>query len=712
MSTRIGATHYPRYGERVAPATLRTVLLKPAPDRFQTEVGGECLRLCDLDEHVWDRLPSDVIAELADLVVDRVNAGCTRKTFQDTQFPNPPDDVCLDDLRLEHRTHLCLSREGFDKDFGSLGKLTIGELLGLRAFGPRCLVDLLSALETLLARRSVVVPELMSAAARLASLEQAAEVRSDDPRFGKLIRSVDVEASTALDLANRLQANAHVPPDSVFAAGQVDKLCNAIENASRLTIEEELIGVFATTGTTARNRDILLGYYGWLDGKRHTLSEIGGRFGITRERTRQICAKLTRKHGNLSTVFAPVIERALAFIKQRTPCLADRIEAELVEQGFTKVGLEVESILDSANLLKRKVGFAREWVGMARRRRIGLVVATGDVDLASTAIEVARREIYYHGIATLGRIHRRVAERVSGRVKEQVVRRAVESLPGFLWLDEKQGWFRVASISKHGLPKTVEKVLAVAGEVQVGGLREAISRNRRLWREPPPDHVLLAFCRQMPGVRVEGNRIIGNPPKDWKKTLTGVEAELVCTLMEHGPVMDRGQLEDLCVTGGMNRFSFHAFLAWSPVIAQLGHSVYGVLGTRATVKQLRSFSARRRAKRLTHRVLEDHGRTDDGRVWLRYRLSKAASTYAVITIPAALKDVVRGRFELQDSAGETIGALATKDGRAWGLGAFLRKQGAQIDYVVVITLDLERRTAICSLDEPSPGTDPDSSQDV
>ena len=110
MSTRIGATHYPRYGERVAPATLRTVLLEPAPDRFQTEGAGGCLRLCDLDEHVWDRLPNDAITELADLVVERVTAGCTRKTFQDTQFPHPPEGVCLCELQLEHRSHLFLSR--------------------------------------------------------------------------------------------------------------------------------------------------------------------------------------------------------------------------------------------------------------------------------------------------------------------------------------------------------------------------------------------------------------------------------------------------------------------------------------------------------------------------------------------------------------------------------------------------------------------------
>ena len=90
-------------------------------------------------------------------------------------------------------------------------------------------------------------------------------------------------------------------------------------------------------------------------------------------------------------------------------------------------------------------------------------------------------------------------------------------------------------------------------------------------------------------------------------------------------------------------------------------------------------------------------------VWLRYRLSKAASTYAVITIPAALKKVVRGRFQFVDADGREIGTLATKDGRAWGLGAFLRKQGAQIGDHIVLTLDLKKRTAVVTWDERGEG---------
>ena len=92
----------------------------------------------------------------------------------------------------------------------------------------------------------------------------------------------------------------------------------------------------------------------------------------------------------------------------------------------------------------------------------------------------------------------------------------------------------------------------------------------------------------------------------WKKTLTGVERGIVAVLKKHGPVMDRGAMEELCVRGGMNRFSFHAFVSWSPVIEQFGHSVYGLLGTKVSKETINDVVARRREQRRRLLLDRDH----------------------------------------------------------------------------------------------------------
>ena len=152
------------------------------------------LRLCDLDESIWDMVPPATIHELAVIILDRVAAGCARRVFDKRHFPRPPEGVTLGDLRLEHRTFLCLAREGFQEDLAAMGDWTIGDILAIRAFGPRCLVDLLSAMETLVARGGQLCAELTDEARRLADVAAAASVSPDDPRFSDLMRSVNVEA--------------------------------------------------------------------------------------------------------------------------------------------------------------------------------------------------------------------------------------------------------------------------------------------------------------------------------------------------------------------------------------------------------------------------------------------------------------------------------------------------------------------------------------
>jgi hypothetical protein len=709
---------------------LQQLLLEPIPPRLQVSGNDRERKLSDLDEIAWDHFSPQAIEELAERIVKRVGARPARKVFQHWPFPRPPAGIRLEDLPLETRTRRCLSRQGLDDQLEKLGDRTLGEILSIPAFGTRCLVDLLAALESSqqagLRMRSEGVTvesrseELTAAAARLAALAESGSACHDDQRFAGLMRAVDVEASTASELADRLLARRQDPPDPAYVAKQVRELCERIQAMAEQPLEQELIAVFAPA-PGERNTQILIGYYGWDDGCPHTLTEIGERFGITRERVRQVCAKFTKKPRGVSTIPAPTLDRALALMAARLPCSAARLEAELIDARLTSVGMSIEAVAAAARLLGRAVHF--KVVKIEGETGAGpdcsappsdnrLVIAPGQLDAVLAAVDLAKKEIYFHGLSTVEQIARRISAAGKGKGAKskrssapvasslhELTRQTLMLMDGFSWLDEATGWFRLLGTDKHGLPKAIDKVLAVAGTVTAAQLGTALGRNRRLWKEPPPENVLLAFCRQTPGVRVEGDRIISDPPRDWRKALRGVEAKLVGVLQAHGPVMERGALEDLCVGSGMNRFSFHAFISWSPVIAQYGHNLYGLLGADVSPQQLDALRAERRAQRPSRRVLDRHGWTDDGKVWLSYRLSKAASTYAVITVPAALKKVVHGRFELLAFDGHAIGTLATKDGRAWGLGAFLRKQSARIGDHIILTLDLEKRTAAVSWDE-------------
>jgi hypothetical protein len=280
MATRRVTNRYPRRGERIAPHTLREFLLEPVPKRLLGSTAGD-MKLCDLDESAWQRFSAAAIAELSRMIVERVAAHHARKVFQHRHFPRPSKGTRLEDLRLENRTRRCLVREGFDENPEALGEHTIGEIMSMRAFGPRCLVDLLSALESPRQRGAVggdgsardgaLCEELSAAARRLAERPEALLVRREDPRFARLIDAVDVEADTAAALAERLLRRAQDPPDPSYVAEQVRELTARIDGMHRLPMERELVEIFGAT-PYERNRQILVGYYGWEDGRQHTLT--------------------------------------------------------------------------------------------------------------------------------------------------------------------------------------------------------------------------------------------------------------------------------------------------------------------------------------------------------------------------------------------------------------------------------------------------------
>ncbi len=684
---------YPRPRDRLAPETLRDILRHPIPPDLVPEPAGHGLKLCDLDEEAWDRFRPDGISKLADLIVSRVNLSGNNRVVRQRRLPRPPKSMRLEDLRLENRTYNCLERAGFGKRPEDLAKRTVGDLLRIKAFGAKCLVDLLSSLETLVAREGKLDQKLTAEAEALASMPGASQIRFGDPRLGRLLRAMDTEANTVGELVDHVVTRRLDPADPLRLYHGMCNVRRRVKELTEGTLEEELIEIFSPA-SGGRDGQIVAQYYGWDGSGGCTLEGLGKRYGLSRERIRQVCFRAVKRVQG-ARVFAPVLDRVLAFIARRLPLRIDKLQAELDAAGFSVCRLRLETVHQAAALLARGTQFALVPVGDTR-----LAVHPDYLPLPQAIIEAAKRAVISYGAATIREVAAEVSSQPSGKVHYALVREAVQALSDFEWLDQRRGWFRLGTLPQYGLPNMIEKVLSVTGRIDVFALRSAIARYRRIGRKVPPAKVLLEFCRRMPGVRVEGRTVIADPPRDWREVLAGVEAGMVRVLKEHGPVMERGGFEEYCTGAGMNRFSFNAMIMCSPVITQYGRSVYGLLGAKVDRKTIRSLAARKPGT-APARVLQDFGRTENGRIYLAYKLSKAAISGGVITVPAAMKDQVQGKFAIHKAGGQRAGTLVSKDGCAWGLGPVLRGEGAAPGDRLMILFDTSQRVAQIHIGDPS-----------
>ncbi len=145
-------SRYPRPGQRLAPASLGDLLHAPVPRRLIGWADKDRIRFADLDETAWTRFGA-ACRPLAKALVQEVQGRISPPpaAVRDRVIPHLPGDVQIEDLELETRTYNCLwtmQDHGLPDDAHELGGKTIGQLLAVRGFGAKCLVDLLTSIES------------------------------------------------------------------------------------------------------------------------------------------------------------------------------------------------------------------------------------------------------------------------------------------------------------------------------------------------------------------------------------------------------------------------------------------------------------------------------------------------------------------------------------------------------------------------------------
>ncbi len=86
--------------------------------------------------------------------------------------------------------------------------------------------------------------------------------------------------------------------------------------------------------------------------------------------------------------------------------------------------------------------------------------------------------------------------------------------------------------------------------------------------------------------------------------------------------------------------------------------------------------------------------TKDKHLWIGYKLSNSSVMSGVLSVPAALAQLIQGSYRLVTGSGEPVGTLTVQKYNMWGLKPFFSKWGVEKDDYVVVTFDTERKEAV------------------
>ena len=250
----------------------------------------------------------------------------------------------------------------------------------------------------------------------------------------------------------------------------------------------------------------------------------------------------------------------------------------------------------------------------------------------------------------------------------------------------------------------IRKILAVSPSIGVGELRAGVARSHRRKGFAPPRRVLLEVCRQLPWCRVDGNTISTAQSQNPDQVLSESEKIIFNVLKVHGPVLQRSELEKLCLEAGINRKSFWIYLSYCPIITRYASGVYGLRGADIPTGLVERLIPRRPSK---SRLLVDYGWTKDRNLRVIYRLSTGVLSNGIVSMPASLRTFIQGRFALLTADNAPAGTLVAKDHTAWGLGPLFRRRGGEPGDYLSIVFDLSQRAAVAHIGDASVAEDVD-----
>lgn len=742
---------YPRRGYRLAPSSLREILDAPVtsflranelPDRAI----ARSVNLSDLDENAWDLFGSEVCHKLGAVIISRVRARTNTlpAEIRSRHLPPLPEWTKLEDLEIEVRSSNCVNRlieMGVVPSVSGLSNLTIGNVLKTNNFGVKSLVDLLTSLETFnrraeiegwqasgvdrdandLSEESVRANELLALRSWVVNFDGAVPMGirvlpiPESPE-GRRLDDLDLQYRTRNCLQKAgfddVRALRQLTVGDLLKIGGFGKLC-LLDLLSALVIQgtrtvhrssDEPVGLDCDlveviksvqpkrkTSLCERNTRVFARYLGWDGRGGAVLQTVGDEFGFTRERVRQICDPIIEKIRRTKPTI-PSLGDVISFVLSHSPGKACDIEAQLAQSSLTSHPFRLEGILSAAAVLEMSAPFEIESLTGTR-----WVLPAGTSNWPHVIRRIARKSISRWGVATAEDVAAHFERRMGTAVPVEFVALVLQDRTDFLWLDESRGWFWLRSVPRNRLLNQIEKIMAVAGCIEVSELRGGLSRYHRLKGFAPPRRVILELCRQLPEYTVENNTIVADPPLGWTVVLSEVEQLMVRVLRQAGPVLQAPTFEAMCLSAGMNRTTFYMYLQYSPIIERYSKGVYGLRGAEIPAGIIESLAPKRRLTR----VLKDYGWTNDGKIWLGYRLSKALVANGIPSIPAAMKDLLHGEFQIKAPDGSRFGTLVSRETGAWGLGPFFRRRGAEENDFLALVFDIKTKEAVAYLGDES-----------
>ena len=123
--------------------------------------------------------------------------------------------------------------------------------------------------------------------------------------------------------------------------------------------------------------------------------------------------------------------------------------------------------------------------------------------------------------------------------------------------------------------------------------------------------------------------------------------------------------------------------------------MYGLRGAKVNPGAIEALKPKR--PYFKRRVLKDYGWTNDGKIWLGFKVSKGLLSGGVFSIPSAMKQFLEGRYTFKVIDGSDIGNVTIRHASGWNIRPFFDRRGGDVGDIIILEFDLSKRVVYASM---------------
>lgn len=399
------------------------------------------------------------------------------------------------------------------------------------------------------------------------------------------LSSLEVEAPPVHSAENKMAIEA---PSAKTCAEEILAVASWL---TRERIYERTVDFNQLSEPEARNALVFACRYGYFGEDNVTLESVGARYGMTRERSRQIINKMLLRASEM-TFTAPMLDQVIARIPELLPAKVSEIDitlrhllgAPLSLMSLDRFGREVLQ-RPVASITSKPADMQTGWDPVV------INPEEHSADILRHIRDNARRMIRSCGAAHVFFVAGATGHSSGQAVSPEEVIRGIKLVNGFDWLDEDQGWFWFGEEDKGNRVVTaVKKMISVAerpldiDDIHAGACRARRqnydeSRTQHFMVEMPI-HVMRDLLKKISWLRCTQSddfRPINQISQE--EALSETERAIVRVTKEHNGAVSRKTLQSVLLDNeGFSAPTLNLTISNSPIVRRIDRGVWTIRG--------------------------------------------------------------------------------------------------------------------------------------